>query len=211
MDWMEAMDWSAWAANNVRMVLVLMLALGGLYALAGHRLLRLMIGLTGFLLAAFAAGIGAGWLSQGNPWIMGGAALVGGLCGAMALFFVYRAGIFALGGLGMAIVLHGALTGRPESWVPWAIFAGGLLGGFLALWVERPVMILATSAIGAWLATYAGASLLLGEALPERLAAESNGTLAWALLGAWAVIALFGVFFQFFTGRRRRRSRNEVR
>ena len=211
MDWLNEIHLALAATDNARIALLLLVVLGVLYALAGHRLLRFMIGLTGFLLAAVSAGIGAGWLSQGNPWVMGGAALVGGICGAMALFFVYRAGVFALGGLGTAVVLHGALAGRPESWVPWAILGGSVLGGLLSLVIERPIMVLATAAIGGWMSTYAGAYLLLGDALPERLAEEATGPLVWAILGTWVSVTLLGASFQFLTGRRKRRDPGTVR
>lgn len=173
-------------------VQVALLVVGALYAFAGHRLLRLVIGLTGFLLAGAVAGVFGAWLSHGNVWILGGFALLGGVCGAMALFFLYRAGIFAIGGLGMAVLLHGALIERPETWIPWAILGGAIAGGLVAVFLERPVIILATAIIGSWLMTYAGAYLLLGEALRGEL----SGIHVWLIMGSWAALGLLGIAVQ---------------
>jgi len=211
MEFPAQMPWAELAPDERQAALLGVLALGLLYAFLGHRLLRLMIGLTGFLLAAASAAVLAGWLSRGHPWVMLGVAVAGGLCGAMALFFLYRVGVFAVGGFAAAILLHGVLSGRPEAWAPWAVLAGGIAGGLLALLLERPVMVLATAVIGGWAVAFSGAALLLGDALSERLADGSDDWLPWALLGTWVACALLGAAFQCATHRRRGREPGEVR
>ena len=191
--------------EELRFLLVVMGAVGLLYCFLGYRLFKLILGLTGFALAGAVAGVGAGWLSQGHVAIMAGAALFGGLCGAMALFFLYKTGVFCLGFLGMLVVAHNALQTRAEPWAPWAILGCAAVGGLLALFMERPVMTLATAAIGAWLIFFSATFYALGEGFAGRLTDPANErTVYYVLLAGWAAVALMGAAFQFASFRSRR-------
>ncbi|MFH1516430.1 MAG: DUF4203 domain-containing protein [Pseudomonadota bacterium] len=180
-------------------------AIGVLYCFLGYRLFKGILALTGFLLAGSVAAALVGWLSNGHLVAMGVALLVGGLCGAMALFFLYRVGVFCLGFLGLLSVAYSLLHARPEPWAPWAIVGLGLAGGLVALWAERPVMSLATASIGAWLTTYAAALLLLGTAFEEDLLAKAGppSTVAWGILAAWAFLTVVGAAFQLSSNKKR--------
>ena len=100
--------------EQVMLVVAGMAGVGFLYCFLGYRLTKLILGLTGFLLAGSAAAVIVGFLSYGHLIGMGVALCVGGLCGAMALFFLYRTGIFCLGMLGAAVAAYSLLQGREE-------------------------------------------------------------------------------------------------
>src|SRR5690606_17441955 len=81
----------AWRLEDVppeQLMLVVagMAGVGIVYCFFGYRLIKLVLGLTGFLLAGSAASFIVGFLSYGHLVAMGVALCIGGLCGAMALF-----------------------------------------------------------------------------------------------------------------------------
>lgn len=173
-------------------------AVGLLYCFLGYRLFLFILGLTGFLLAGATAVVLVGWASGGHLLSMGIALLVGGLCGSMALFFLYRLGIFVMGGLGGLVIAQQLMQGRPEWWVLWAVAGAGLASGLLALLLEPAVMTLATSAIGAVLTVGAAFFLLLETSYKAQLSAPENAlALRWGLFGAWAALAVAGCVVQF--------------
>lgn len=194
-----------------------MAGVGFLYCFLGYRLIKLILGLTGFLLAGSAAAVIVGFLSYGNLVGMGIALCIGGLCGAMALFFLYRTGIFCLGMLGATVAAYSVLQGRQEPWILWAVAGIGLVGGLLAILVERPVMKLATAAIGAMMMTQAGLVLARSKGLVDNLTVPHlDGTattttpasyLGWAVVGAWAFVTLVGAAAQFGMGGKKKNPR----
>ncbi len=196
--------------EQVMLVVAGMAGVGIVYCFFGYRLIKLVLGLTGFLLAGSAAAVLVGFLSYGHLVGMGIALCIGGLCGAMALFFLYRTGIFCLGMLGASVAAYSVLQGREEPWILWAVAGIGLVGGLLAILVERPVMKLATAAIGAMLMTQAGLALARAKGLlaiaPGGTSETIAGTAApapyigWAVLAAWLVLTLIGASAQFGFG-----------
>lgn len=172
-------------------------ATGLVYCFLGYRLFRCVLAFTGFALAGAVAAVGVGWLTFGATIPMVIALLAGGLCGAMALYFLYRTGVFFLGFLGALLVGYQVLHGRPETWAPWAIVGVAFAGGLLALALERPTMKLATAAIGAWLCTYAIAFMVWGEPAAERwMALPTVGNSELGMLALWAFLTLVGSVFQ---------------
>ncbi len=186
--------------NQLNAAVAMGIAIGTLYCFLGYRTLKFVIGLTGFLLAAGSAAVLAGWLSQGHLLSMAIAALLGGLCGALALFFLYKTGIFVLGLLASALIAHQAFETRPESWIPLAVLGIGLAGGAIALLVERPVVIVATSAIGAWIVIAGMVFFLFNpDGMMEGEGARAIDEYQLQIAAAWAALALFGILAQWVT------------
>lgn len=196
--------------EQLSLVLAGMAFTGCLYCFLGYRLIKFVLGLTGFLLAGSTAAVIVGFLSYGHVVAMGIALALGGLCGAMALFFLYRTGVFCLGMIGAGVAAFTILQGREESWILWAVAGSGLAGGLLALLVERPVVKLATAAIGAMLLTQAGLGVARDQGLLEALSSSGSGGavatpenlpyLGWAVLGVWVLFTLLGSVAQFGGG-----------
>lgn len=190
-------------AGNEHFVLAGGILAGVMYCFLGYRLIRVLIALTGFVLAALPAVVVAAWLSQAHPVAMAVAGFIGGLAGAAFMTFVYRAGIFCLGFLGTALIAHHLLTATELSWAPWAVLGLGVAGGLLALLIERPVITVATAAVGAWVILISAALLLMKSDLAETTTAQeltSNASLT--IVAAWTVLAVAGTLAQFATYRR---------
>ncbi len=186
--------------------LLVLFAAGVAYCLLGYRIFRVVLGLTGFLLAGLTAAALAGWLSYGHVLSMTIAGVLGGLCGAVALFFLYRTGVFFVGFLGGVIIAFHVLQGHSESWVLWAILGSGLAGGVMALGLEPLVMTVATAVIGAWLCMVSGFFLIMGSPYGEPLSKpENTAAVSWGLLIIWGVMACIGILVQFRTGKSSRK------
>lgn len=175
--------------------------IGLVYCFAGYRVFRVVLALTGFLLAGAVAAVLSGYLSGGHLVVMGVCMLLGGLCGAMALYWLYRVGVFCLGFLGGLAAGYHVLSTYPQSWTPLAVAGCGLAAGLLALLLERPAMVFATAAVGASLVVGAAVLGLASTPLQEWLGSgDYEPYVGWAMLGAWAVLTLGGTLAQLFWG-----------
>ncbi len=176
------------------------IGLGTLYCFLGYRTLRFVIGLTGFILAGGVAFVITAWLSAGHSIASVAVGAAGGLCGAAALYFLYRAGVFGLGLIAFGLIATNVLADRQEHWVILAVFGIAFGGGLLAILIERPIVTLATAAIGAWLVVAGVAFFLMGPEVLDKLRDTSQfEEERLVVVGSWAVLALFGAFAQFVT------------
>jgi hypothetical protein len=186
--------------SDAALTLTVMIVLGFLYCFVGYRAFHFCIAVTGFFLAGSVGAVLAGWLGEGRLAYVAVGMALGGLAGALALWFLYHAGVFFLGLLGGTIMAHYALMGRSEAWVLWAFLGAGLAGGLLALVLERPVVVMATAAIGAWLIVQ-GALLApdvvdLGAVKQWLEGPEHQGEAFFGVLASWAILAATGTVIQ---------------
>jgi hypothetical protein len=183
------------------------MVIGTLYCFLGYRTLRFVIGLTGFLIAGSVAATLAHWVVDDNLIVIGVCGFIGGVSGAFALTFLYKTGIFLLGGLGGGVAGHAILHTRPETWIPFAVVGTGIAAGLLALLVERPVMMLATAAIGSWLIVSGILYFLEGSAELGQFGFTPTGGESFAIVfGAWVVLSLAGALAQFATRKRTKKT-----
>ncbi len=192
-------QWAAQLAGDAAIAsLPALLVAGAAYCFFGYPLLRLLIALLGFVLAGGMAALLGAWASGGEPLVTGIAGLIGGIAGALALGFVYKAGIFAVGLTGGLLASVRMLEGTEESWVLWAILGCAVGGGLLALALQRRVMALATAGIGGFLLSSAGAYALTGGE-PQALSEQGR----WALLAGWVLLTAAGLSVQLALTRKR--------
>jgi hypothetical protein len=196
-----------YAPTTVNGAIAVGIAVGTLYCFLGYRTLRFVLCLTGFGLAGAVAGGLAAWLSQGDALWSSGAMVFGGLCGAFAMVFLYRTGVFLVGMLAAALIAQNALTGSEAASSVWALLGAAALGGVLALVIERFVMTVATAAIGAWLVVCGVGFFLVGpsflDVFQEPLEAGHDRGVA---LLCWTILAVAGALAQFATTKRRVRT-----
>ena len=183
---------------------VLMGAMGLVYCFLGYRLFRFVLGLTGFVLAATSAAYAMDFVTEGHVVATLIAAGIGGICGAMALYFVYRAGIFVMGLTGGVLVALHVVPGlelEKGAYVAGAYIAAAVLGGGLALSVERFAVTVATALIGAWLVTGAGAQLFFEADFAATIRDQSMASQDWLIMvGVWIGISIVGALVQLMPG-----------
>ena len=180
---------------------VILLAGGLISCFAGFRVFRIVLGIYGFMLGALLASGAAG--TEHTAWMIG-AALAGGVVGALILIAAYFVGVALLGaGIGaLATSLIWASLGREPSALVVILFS--IAGALAALALQRYVIVGATAFGGAW-TMIVGAIALSGTKVSVDAAARNNVWLAypmnpapgqhWILLG-WLALGLAGVCVQ---------------
>ncbi len=193
--------------QNLNAIVACAIAVGTLYCFLGYRTLKIVIALTGFIMAGAVGGALAAWISQSHTVATLVGAGIGGIAGALALFFLYKAGIFVLGFLAATMIGLNTVGVLDESWAPWAVLGIGVGGGIVALLLERLMMTLATAALGAWIVVSGLAFFVLGPPLLRTLEPpiDLSGH-EGALLLAWVILAAGGAIMQFATHKSRRPS-----
>lgn len=196
--------------HQANITVAVAISMGTLYCFLGYRTLKFVLGLTGFLLAGAVATVIAGWISEQHVLAMTIVGLLGGIAGAFALFFMYRTGIFFLGLLGATLIAHNALAGRPEQWIPLAVLGIGIVGGLIALLIERPAVTLATASLGSWMMVAGVAYFIQGsDEIDEWLRSFEMSTNEGLIISCWAVLALGGTIAQFATHKPSKRAETD--
>jgi hypothetical protein len=181
---------------------VLILLSGIVACFAGYRLFRLVLAVYGFILGAMLA---SSLMASSNTVGMIGAALLGGIVGALIMTFAYFVGI-ALIGAGM-----GALAAH-VFWTTWrsvdppalAVILLSVAGAVGAMLLQRYVILFSTAFSGAWTMIVGGLALS-GDPAAARAAATGN---VWILYPfapiaahrwvpfAWAALGIVGAAVQ---------------
>ena len=179
----------------------LVLLLGGLLAcFAGYRVFRIVLGIYGFILGALLASSVVG--TDQTLWMVG-AAVVGGVIGALILIAAYFVGVALLGaGMG-AFIAHVLWSsfGREPGMI--AVIVLSIAGALAALALQRYVIIVATAFGGAQTAIVGGAALMGNRAAVDAAARavyrvyplDPLPATQWDLIG-WVVLGLAGVAVQ---------------
>ena len=179
----------------------IVLLIGGVIScFAGYRVFRIVLGIYGFILGALFASAAMG--TEHTMWMIG-AALLGGIVGALILIAAYFVGVALLGaGIGaLTASLIWASLGRDPGAIVVILFA--IAGALAALALQRYVIVGATAFGGAW-TIVVGALALAGNRSAVD-AAREDVWLAypmnpapgnyWVLL-VWVALGIAGVFVQ---------------
>jgi hypothetical protein len=177
------------------------LIVGGLLScFAGYRIFRVVLGIYGFIFGALAASSVMG--TEQTLWMIG-AAVLGGVVGALILIAAYFVGVALIGaGVGalVANVAWAAFDREPHVFILILFAVAGALG---ALALQRYVIVVATSFAGAW-TTIVGALTLAGDRVAGQ-AARTDVWLAYPLNPApgqmwvivvWLALGMAGVIAQ---------------
>lgn len=134
-----------------------MIILGFLMCFAGYRLVYCIIGLCGFCIVSSASFLlWGGYAIQFFPLTIALSFFLGLLGSFLAIFF-YRSGVFLLGvigGFSFGIVLSPVISN------PIILLTLGILGGVLSFVIEKIIIVVATSSIGALVVVWAMVRLL---------------------------------------------------
>jgi len=175
---------------------VVLIGLGIANCFFGYRFFRVLLGLWGFVAgAALAVGLLARTGIDPIPQLA--IAIVAGVVGAVLVSVLYLVGVFVFGAGFGALVASAILQSWPAlpAWPLVIVFV--LLGGFAALGLQRPLIMVFTAFGGAWGLVSAVAALSSGcslETLPSRCPISAFG--APVALGAWLLVSLLGLATQ---------------
>jgi hypothetical protein len=137
----------------------IILLVGGLLAcFAGYRIFRIVLGIYGFIGGALLA---SNIVGTENTMLMIGAAILGGLIGALILIAAYFIGVALIGaalGAVLANLLWAATGGEPHIAI---VIVLAIVGALAALALQRYVIIIAT-AFGGAQTVVVGVAALMG-------------------------------------------------
>ncbi|CAI5729434.1 unnamed protein product [Hyaloperonospora brassicae] len=210
------------SAKGIRVgkaMLAVVAVLGGLVVcFAGYRLFRPTVFASAFILGGlFVAGIidtafaSLDWMPTAS-WI---GFAIGGLIAGLAVLFLYSASIFlggAAGGVMLAFTINTSvgtkiIPSNPDILLVILAVLLGILGGVLALKLEKPVLITTTAIVGAtvcvWGVGYFAGDYPNGADLKEFGRKNDDGDWVydmpdawWGYLGATVVLFVLGVSAQ---------------
>ncbi|MGA2658393.1 MAG: DUF4203 domain-containing protein [Verrucomicrobiota bacterium] len=179
----------------------LAIAAGLLIGFLGYRLLKLTLGIMGFI-----AGASGGWavglsLEPGNSGIALVCAVIGAAIGAVLYIWLFYLGIFLLGASAGAVVaaaLFNAAGNQPQ---PIALLAIGIVFGLLALVMRKFMIIVSTAFSGSYLVMAGLFHLVAGPQNHSPLwfnhaQPGSPGSWGYVALAFWLILGLAGVSFQ---------------
>jgi hypothetical protein len=183
----------------------LVIVAGILTCFWGYRVLRVTLGLLGFITGAYAGWeLGLSHLHASNGIALV-CALIGGLVGMGLYLWLYLVGIFLLGATAGTIVAAAFFNGTGYQAQPILFLAIAIIFGIVALVTQKFMIVVSTAFSGAYLITAGIWPFIAGTQNPRvwlyPIPTTPSGTLAYAALVLWLVLGLAGVGFQFRSGR----------
>jgi hypothetical protein len=179
-------------------VMIVLIPIGGIVCLFGYHVFKFVLALIGGVVGgAFGLFLGTGMFTEG-PLVYVVAAVGAGV-GALLTLALHFVGVFLIGAVLGAIVGFGvnvAGGGNPEA-LTLAIAA--VVGGILALALQRLTITVATAMLGAW-GVVIGATHLSGRPVEATSLAEAllpTATEMEAAFGWWLGLTLLGIVVQY--------------
>jgi hypothetical protein len=188
---------------------ILLITGGALACFAGYRLFRIVLAIYGFILGAM---IGSAMMGTSSTMAMAGAALAGGVLGALTLVFAYFIGI-ALVGAGLGALIAHLIWAQAASTDPpvLLIIVVSVAGAIGAMVLQRYVIIVGTALAGAWTMIAGVVSIAEGRNAVRPGSGDDVWILypmtpagsRWAII-IWVAIGLVGTAVQLaITGRKK--------
>jgi len=198
---------------------IVAIAVGVFMLVAGYRLFRIAIFICGFILGGIGVASFIEWVFENRSWMNTASWIgffVGGLLIGLIAMSMYGLSIFiagATGGVMLAFALHTSFAYRiweshPNVVLLVLAIVLGLIGGVLAIKLERPAIIISTSFIGAmavvWGIGYFAGNYPNGADLKNQTSGGiDKDTLVsipdawWAYLAGIVVLFVLGMLIQF--------------
>jgi hypothetical protein len=183
--------------------------MGLLNCFFGYRLFIVIVALLGLTLGASLGYLIGSWMEGGIVTLV--LVMILGLIGAWASVSGYYAFIFVVGAFGFALLAAFVSGIYSQNVSVLLLILVGLVGGFVALWLQRIIIIIATAAQGALASVLAVAALVSGgglEAYRGLFYRFLDGDLArtggvWFYVGTllWLIVFAFGLVAQFTRGK----------
>ena len=187
----------------------LAVGVGFLMCFCGYRILKLTLGIMGFMAAASGGwALGLSW-APNNGGIALICALVAGVIGAALCIWFFFLGIFLLRASAGAIVAAAFFNAAGNQPQPILLLVFAVVFGVLALVMQKFMIIASTAFSGSYLITAGLLQLLTGvqNGSPlwfDRLHPCSAGILGYVALAFWIALGLAGASFQYRGSRRRK-------
>lgn len=182
-----------------KMYLSACVLVGALMCFFGYRAFKVVLGIFGVLIGGYAAAcVGYQSVEANRMLVALVCGLAGGILGGVLMVAIYLLAVFVVGAT-LGVVLGALATAQASGDVRLLVIAVlAPLGGFLALFVQRAIIITATALNGAALVV-AGLWMIVSDVPPVRVWAMSQppNTTKYMLVGLWAILGCLGIWGQF--------------
>jgi hypothetical protein len=193
------MNATAWAGQ---LAAPLALVAGLLTCFWGYRILKITLGITGFIVG-MAAGSSFGLsVAPGNDAVALICGLVAGVIGAALCVWLFFLGVFLLGASTGAIVGAAICSAAAIQPQPIILIVVSIVFGLVALALQKFMIILSTGFGGSYLITAGILHFITGvqDVSPpwfSHLQTGSAGLLGYIALAFWIILGVSGVSFQY--------------
>lgn len=183
---------------NFLLTAVVLLSL--LLCFFGYRMFRFVLAIAGFLIGAlFVAGFGFTLTDGKEIVVILIAAVAGGLIIGALFLFLYSAGVFLVGAI-FGILLFSGIIGFVNGNTSLILYIlPALVGGILALLLQKFIIILITSFTGAWVSVMAVLYFINRDFSPFRLEfldlIGENQT--YRIVFSWLALGMLGFITQY--------------
>lgn len=172
---------------------------GALMCFFGYRAFKVVLGIFGVLVGGYAAAsVGYQMADENRALAALVCGLAGGILGGVLMVALYLLSVFVVGA-GLGVIVGALVTTRAGADVRLIVIAVlAFLGGLLALFVQRAIIITATALNGAALVV-GGLWMIASNLKPEWLwtAPWTPNTTARLLVGIWVALGCLGIWSQF--------------
>lgn len=181
-------------------LLAAVVLLGVLICFFGYRMVKFVLAVAGFILgASFVAGFGFTLTDGKEIVVILIAAVAGGLIVGALFLFLYSAGVFLIGAIFGILLFSGIIGFVNSNTSPILYILPALVGGILALLLQKFMIILITSFTGAWVSVMAVLYFISSDFSPFRLEfidrLGENQT--YRIVFSWLALAVLGFITQY--------------
>jgi Domain of unknown function (DUF4203) len=197
-------DYAQVAQINALLVIIA----GLLICFWGYRILKVSLGIIGFVGGAFGGWeLGLAWANNSGGITLA-CALAGGIIGMVLCLLFYFLGVFLLGAAAGAVVAAACANGISHPVQPLILLVLPIAFGVIALLAQKFMIVVSTAFSGAYLITAGIWPFVVHgqDAAPIWLYPAhhaSPGNMGYAALALWVVLALLGMATQLRAGRRK--------
>lgn len=181
-------------------LLAAVVLLGLLICFFGYRMFRFVLAIVGFIIgASFVAGFGFTLTDGKEIVVILIAAVAGGLIVGALFLFLYSAGVFLIGAIFGILLFSGIIGFVNSNTSPILYILPALVGGILALLLQKFMIILITSFTGAWVSVMAVLYFISSDFSPFRLEfidrLGENQT--YRIVFSWLALGMLGFITQY--------------
>ncbi len=211
MDPEPVMNNYAWAAQTSAMFAIVA---GILTCFWGYRILKFSLAIMGFVAGALGGWEMGFFLPHASTGWALLCALIAGLIGAVLCLWLYFLGVFLLGATAGGLVAAALFNQAGQQIQPVVLLALPIAFGIIALIAQKVMIILCTACSGSYLITAGIWPFVAGSQNGWRIwlhpaQGGAPGTLGFAAVAVWIILALVGASFQFRRSSRKPEAKTE--
>jgi hypothetical protein len=185
----------------LNLVVGVSILIGAVQCFFGYRIFKVVLAFIGFVLGAMLGGAG-GYAASQEELVGILCAVVGGCIGAALMVLLYFVGVFLLGallGAGLGALLFAVADSEP---MPAVLVILAVMGGVVAILLQKLIIIVGTSFGGAWNVVVGFAYFTTHRLDPTNVESleyfmRSGGGVVYAVILCWILLGIAGVVVQY--------------